>query len=274
MKKRLCIAALSVALTLSFTCTSFAGQWIQNERGWRYRLYDGSYLHTETEEEYEARLGYSDNEAPGGIRFPKPEGQIDCCIDGNGDGIAEIYYFDEEGYLLTDTIAESANGTKYQVNQDGARLDENGSVERIAIPQGTIDPAAGRGVINQFYLNLLLTDLKTLESSIVNESRTFSPGYDGAISVGGHHPSDISQQPVGYTIKGDKVIAIGGYCDNFLTDPDLRGEALSQKLGITAEKRYFEALGGGYGIVYTWTLQENPKVVMRMRDSLVWLEVE
>ena len=37
-------------------------------------------------------------------------------IDGNNDGIAECYYFDSEGWLLTNAIAENS----YEVNENGA----------------------------------------------------------------------------------------------------------------------------------------------------------
>ena len=43
-------------------------------------------------------------------------------IDGNHDGIAENYYFDENGYLSTDTASQGL-----QVNENGALL-INGAV--------------------------------------------------------------------------------------------------------------------------------------------------
>lgn len=44
-------------------------------------------------------------------------------IDGNGDGIAESYRFDEAGWLYTNTAVDG-----YQVNEAGAWVDANGTV--------------------------------------------------------------------------------------------------------------------------------------------------
>lgn len=73
---------------------SFAGSWGKNSNGWFYLNDDGSYA-TSTWQ----------------------------WIDGNNDGIAECYYFDNAGYLLTDTIIDDS-----QVNSDGAWIN-NGVVQ-------------------------------------------------------------------------------------------------------------------------------------------------
>lgn len=82
------IKVLTVTALLSMLASStvFAGEWKSDNNGWWYQNDDGSY--------------------------PTNTWQ---WIDGNGDGISESYYFNENGYML-------ANSTKdgYTVNADGA----------------------------------------------------------------------------------------------------------------------------------------------------------
>lgn len=73
-------------LGLAFPSQAFAAQWQKDENGWWWQNDDGSY-------------------PVSGWRW----------LDGNGDGIAECYYFGEQGYMLADTKAG-----KYEVNENGA----------------------------------------------------------------------------------------------------------------------------------------------------------
>jgi len=87
MRKSL-IKVLSVSAMLSMlaTSTAFAGEWKSDNNGWWYQNDDGSY--------------------------PANTWQ---WIDGNGDGVSESYYFNENGYLLTNSSKDG-----YTVNADGA----------------------------------------------------------------------------------------------------------------------------------------------------------
>ena len=84
MNKKLvgCFAAL--AISAAMTVTAFAGQWRSDTNGWWYQNDDGSY----------------------------PAGTWQW-IDGNGDGIAECYYFYPDGYMA------------YNNDVDGYHLNEN-----------------------------------------------------------------------------------------------------------------------------------------------------
>lgn len=87
MRKKLYLAALTAALSLGTAATAYAAQWVPDSSGWWYQEDGGS--------------------------WPASTWK---WIDGNQDGVAECYYFDENGYLVT-------NGTTpdgYQVNGDGA----------------------------------------------------------------------------------------------------------------------------------------------------------
>lgn len=81
------IAAITTALSVSFTAISYAGQWKQDTTGSWWQEDNGSYpVNT---------WGW---------------------IDGNQDGVSECYYFDGNGYCLTNAVTPDG----YQVNGDGA----------------------------------------------------------------------------------------------------------------------------------------------------------
>lgn len=80
------VLTLATLLSTFYPLTSFAGEWKSDNNGWWYQSDDGSY--------------------------PKNTWQ---WIDGNKDGISESYYFNENGYLLTNTTKDGCT-----VNGDGA----------------------------------------------------------------------------------------------------------------------------------------------------------
>lgn len=87
MKKNIVkVLTLATLLSAFYPLTSFAGEWKSDNNGWWYQNDDGSY--------------------------PKNTWQ---WIDGNKDGISESYYFNENGYLLTNTTKDGCT-----VNGDGA----------------------------------------------------------------------------------------------------------------------------------------------------------
>lgn len=85
--KKLGLMATALALTIGLSFSSYAGQWKSDSIGWWYQNDDGSY--------------------------PMNGWQ---WIDTNQDGMSESYYFDQSGYLLTNTLTPDG----YTVNQDGA----------------------------------------------------------------------------------------------------------------------------------------------------------
>lgn len=86
-KKALITASLSLCLALAASITSFAGSWQKNETGWWWQNDDGT--------------------------WPANTWQ---WLDGNGDGVAECYYFNESGYMLASTTTPD----NYVVNENGA----------------------------------------------------------------------------------------------------------------------------------------------------------
>lgn len=105
MKRSCKILAAAALIALSMSTTAFAGTWQQNDRGWWWQEDDHSY----------------------------PVSQWKW-LDGNHDGIAECYYFDEEGYLLTGTTTPDG----YTVNDNGAWYDGLLIQEKALTPQADI----------------------------------------------------------------------------------------------------------------------------------------
>ena len=79
---------MGLALSMCFSFNAYAGQWKEDANGWWWQWEDGSYPYSTWE-----------------------------WLDGNRDGIAEHYHFNENGYLDTNTTINND-----QVNSDGARI--------------------------------------------------------------------------------------------------------------------------------------------------------
>ena len=84
-KRRILAAALSAGMTLGMLSTAFAGTWKVNLNGWWYEEDNGN--------------------------RPVSEWK---WIDGDGDGYAECYYFDADGYMVHN---REING--FTVNENG-----------------------------------------------------------------------------------------------------------------------------------------------------------
>lgn len=85
--KKLVIVGVTLGLSVLSTIPAFAGQWKQDNIGWWYQEDNGSYPVSTWK-----------------------------WIDGNGDGVAECYYFNASGYMLSNTSTPDS----YSVNNDGA----------------------------------------------------------------------------------------------------------------------------------------------------------
>lgn len=86
MKKRYIAALMAAVMTMGSSFTAMAG-WQSDTNGWWWQNEDGSY--------------------------PTNSWQ---WLDGNNDGVAESYYFDGNGYILSNTTTPDG----YTVNADGA----------------------------------------------------------------------------------------------------------------------------------------------------------
>lgn len=111
MKKLLHFLAATAILMVLFASTALAAGWTKgqgaNTGRWWYDLGNGQY--------------YTASSSVNGWQW----------LDGNTDGIAECYAFDQDGWLYTDTTTPDG----YQVNADGAWI-ENGIVQTKAVTPG------------------------------------------------------------------------------------------------------------------------------------------
>lgn len=102
------LAAFTIS-SLSGT-TAFAAGWVLDDTGWWYDNGNGT--------------------------WPSQSWQ---WLDGNQDGTAECYYFDENGYCLLDTVTPDG----YQVNGDGAWMEHGQVQSRSMTASESTEPAEG-----------------------------------------------------------------------------------------------------------------------------------
>lgn len=267
-KKTIIVAVLAATLTLSSVFSSFAGQWIQDERGWKYVEYDGTFVHTEMKIEHETVTLY---ELEGGLKVTgqiekevEPLNRIEFLSDRNGDGIAEEYFFDLDGYLITDAEVKDIMLNNFKVDSNGAKLDAEGNVVTKLIPQGEVKPEIGRGVLQDQYINLLMQNLQTVDARLgMNvENRLYS-------SSGLYVSKYISNTAIGLTLINDKVCRINGWAKDIFIDANMSVSTMDTLLGVQHNLRAEKNLLGNNVYFYEWTIQENPKVVISMRDSSI-----
>lgn len=102
------VTALAGAMAAGMAMTSFAAGWQHNDTGWWYGTNEDNTMWYASGWEW---------------------------IDGNGDGVAECYYFDTRGYMMAGTTTPDG----YTVNADGAWVHDDTvqtkKVEPIAQPQ-------------------------------------------------------------------------------------------------------------------------------------------
>lgn len=123
--KKLVLATAAISAMMAMQ--AFAGQWLQNATGWWYDYGNGT--------------------------WPASSWQ---WIDGNNDGIAECYYFDQYGYCLMNTTTPDG----YSVDTNGAWT-VNGAVQTRSV-SGT--PAGGEQQNgNQTNTNVAAVALEDLE---------------------------------------------------------------------------------------------------------------
>lgn len=99
-------------------------------------------------------------------------------IDGNGDGIAECYYFGDNGYMYADTVITDADGQTHTVNSSGAWV-ENGNVRVYPnqwVPGGKVLTANSTASVNSSALN-------PIRSSYSSENATHSSLTDAGASA-------------------------------------------------------------------------------------------
>ncbi|MDO4787674.1 MAG: hypothetical protein Q4A19_00750 [Johnsonella sp.] len=150
MMKKITGAFLIAALATGFCVNAYAAEWKQDNTGWWYQKDDGSYPVSSWH-----------------------------WLDGNADGNAECYYFNEKGYLLTGT--KTPDG--YEVNADGAWV-VNNQVQIRQAAQAAASEAANEtmkkavAAISKSYLGRLYRT-EAAKGAKLEADRSYSPSMSG-----------------------------------------------------------------------------------------------
>lgn len=155
--KKLRIMAATMALTSVASISAYAGAWANNAQGWWYNNGDGT--------------------------WPVSTWQ---WIDGNGDGTAECYYFDANGYCLMNTMTPDG----YKVNGDGAWL-LNGTIQTKSAGNisGSSDHKVSSIADGDYHVSFKQSDIKknngqyTMTFTTYTE-RMFSKAYVMSLKIG------------------------------------------------------------------------------------------
>ena len=210
-------------------------------------------------------------------------------LDGNQDGIAECYYFDENGYMLSDAVAPDGS----QVDKDGAWIIDGVKQAKVLdtasglasssdeaslgagdeISAGTAADAAAEGaheaaVYSLGYLNLISSDLK-YAAVIIRIDLAQDPDYQSVMqtaqALGIDLNSDTMKSLVMDTIESSFTVSMGvspsaradktfptGVWRQFRYDPDSVGGTYTDVL-IRYDSNVFYAIvigaEGGYADV-------------------------
>jgi hypothetical protein len=118
-------------LSISTATAAFAGTWEQNNQGkWWYQEDDNSYPASTWE-----------------------------WIDANSDGLSECYYFDQNGYLLTNTMTPDG----YTVNESGAWVNQ-GIIQQKPSTPNTVNEMEKNGIQLLQTANQKLTQLDSVDA--------------------------------------------------------------------------------------------------------------
>lgn len=124
MKKKIFGLAFTMLLSFLSITAAMAGQWQSDTTGWWWQNDDGTY--------------------------PVNTWQ---WLDGNNDGTAECYYFNDKGYMLSDTTTPDG----YNVNSDGAWV-QDGTVQTQEVNKSTSEnkPIYGSFECHDGYLDAVI----------------------------------------------------------------------------------------------------------------------
>lgn len=229
MKKQLfLIMGLSLALTLPASILSFAAEWKQDSTGWWWSEDNGSY----------------------------PANQWKW-IDGNGDGIAESYYFDSNGYVATNTVIDGC-----AVNSDGAWVVDGVVQTQAAVNTNNVEVQSG--FIKQEYFDLLGKDKSYVSGVLGNPGEVYeSDEYDFTIY---EYTLENSDQ-LDMTFYGDKLEELTYFIfeDDSIDAMEIVTD-IENQLGMKALKVKNDEFGDPF-ITYEWKIESNPSVEVIFGES-------
>lgn len=214
MKTKLTITTLVMSMALSMT--AMAGQWQQDGAAWKYQQDDGSYQ-------------------AGGWQW----------IDGNGDGVAECYYFGTDGTMLANTTTPDG----YTVDASGAWT-ELGIVrtkavadtspiqggENNAIPSGFNENGLSNVAIDLLEHTRAENAAKYGESEVVESAGEYYIFYTNTTLAAVYTNSDSKPREV-YTLKNQ--------ADQLFENAPMTGNAYNDRDALKSQG-YTTTTNGGY----------------------------
>ena len=205
MKTRMRTLIISAFMTVTMTVTAFAGTWVQDAKGWWWDNGNGT----------------------------RPTNTWQWC-EGDGDGVAECYYFDGNGYCLMDTTTPDG----YTVNKDGAWI-VNGVVQTQKITAQTGSVAVANNAIDRLYYLKMYYGLPG-ETQEQKEAKMYHVIYDLHRSYG-----DMEDRPLTYAAITE-----------FLNNTDWPNMSEYEKA-----KAVYDRVGNGYhGNYYAWPSASNENI--------------
>lgn len=180
--KKLYTLTAAAAVVFGMSITAFAGQWRSDALGWWWQNDNGS--------------------------FP-----VSCWqwIDGNNDGLAECYYFNENGYCLLNTMTSDG----YFVNESGAWIIDG--IVQIQWLNATVNNSIPQD--NSAYVNADETiEYNGHTYHRIDEDITWHEAKEFCENMGGHLATITSkeeQEAIESLIKNgtQKQYWLGGYND-------------------------------------------------------------
>ena len=193
MKKSIYVGLAATLLTAALSLTSFAAGWQQDAKGYWYGTNaDNTTWYTN---------GWQ-------------------WIDGNGDGIAECYYFDGNGYMLTNTTTPDG----YQVNaggawvQDGQAQTKNVEVaQNIASSDSSVANASIPDFTGKYSGETYFYDIKKQSDGTYKMTTELCDYYLGTCS--GDYTGQYDPQTQILTLIGREKTVVYGYY-NYITRQD------------------------------------------------------
>lgn len=199
MKKWIRMVLVTGAAVVAMCNTAFAGTWKEDQTGWYWQEEDGTY-----------------------------PASVWSWIDGNQDGIAECYYFNNEGYLVTGTTTPDG----HQVDADGCWI-ADGKVQTQGETQGPANAAEAYAAAMKKTNELDSFSAKTLinmKMSLGTESYDIVMDMDMKVK-------DVNSSQVKYlaninmNMMGENMVSSMFYVDGYYY-MDILGSKIKMKMPI------------------------------------------
>lgn len=259
-KKILMTAALIAIMSLSSVYSVYAGEWKQDERGWKYLEYDGTFPYTKMIGKGSAKLNEDGITSSLVWTESEPDYRVNLIIDSDNDGYGENYFFDLNGYLIINDTVKAGTGGIHKVNSDGAEVDDKGNVIKFEVPHGEIKADLGKGVLKDSFVNMLMLNLQEADAKLQPyiTDHLYGAGKQSIYYEDGFNSTAVA------SLLGGKVYSIGGWSKCMMNDSNMSPYQIDEILGISHETETSEVLRGYSKVNYRWILQENPKVVLTL----------